>query len=44
VIGSLIAAIIEGILNFIWGKRDEDNEVVQIADSGGPDIDGFERL
>jgi hypothetical protein len=42
--GTLIAAIIEGILNFIWGKRDEDNAAVEIADSGGPDLDDFERL
>jgi hypothetical protein len=43
-IARLIAAIIEGILNFIWGNRDADNEAVEITDCGGPDIDEFERL
>jgi hypothetical protein len=43
-IARLIAGIIEGVLNFIWGKRDDDNAAVEIADCGGPDIDDYERL
>mgnify|MGYP001225668160 CR=1 FL=1 len=41
---AIISAIIQAILGFLWGKRDEDNEVVEIADSGGPELDDFERL
>jgi hypothetical protein len=42
-VAKIVGAIVEAILNFLWGKRDQDNEVVEI-DSGGKSLDDCERL
>lgn len=41
---TILKAILVALLEFIWGKRDEDNEAVEMVDDGGGALDDCERL